>query len=159
MLNAAKHGHGSQLACRVSDTDTRKSMSDTPNEVSNILIFFRTRGHGKNTRRTRQGHGMDTCPMCFFFFLKKSKTGAWLLNYSLLQTRTLSHSKPKNSSSSRCRPPARPHHATTGRWMLLACSITDVVGAAAYCLLPAVGCSSLEATKPRFEVRLFGSFS
>ena len=48
-----------RLACdvsrvrHVSDTDTRKSVSDTPNEVSNFLIFFRTRGHGKDTRRTR----------------------------------------------------------------------------------------------------------
>ena len=36
-------------------TDTRKSVSDTSNEVSNILIFFRTRGHGKDTEGTRQG--------------------------------------------------------------------------------------------------------
>ena len=48
------HGHA---------TDTRKSVSDTPNKVSNILIFFRTRGHGKDIEGTRQGH----------VFLKKNK--------------------------------------------------------------------------------------
>ena len=43
------------LACdvsrvrHVSDTDTRKSVSDTPNEVSNILIFFRTRQRTQQT--------------------------------------------------------------------------------------------------------------
>ena len=55
-----------RVACRTcvghgNVTNTRKSVSDTPNEVSNILIFFQTRGYGKDTRRTRQGH------VCSFF--------------------------------------------------------------------------------------------
>ena len=54
-LEAGIHGHATRLACRVSETDTQKSVSDTPNEVSNILIFFRTRGHGKDTEGTQQG--------------------------------------------------------------------------------------------------------
>ena len=77
----------------VSDTDTRKSVSDTPNEMSNILIFFRTRGHGKDMRRTRQGTRV-------LFKKKIEKVENKLFSYSL--SHCLSECIPFPSHYSRC---------------------------------------------------------